>query len=108
MVLTAPQLTDFWTNSAQMGLLDRTCKQMAKEGLTEPADFEDFSKKSDLDALFKLLLKPAKVAGGTTGTGSLREVASYAIPAKSQIRIDGLLHYCRTHIGGRRSHVAGD
>jgi hypothetical protein len=62
---------------------------MAKEGLTEPADFEDFSKKSDLDALFKLLLKPAKVAGGTAGTGSLREVASYVIPAKSQIRIDG-------------------
>lgn len=89
MVLTAPQLTDFWTNSAQMGLSDRTRKQMAKEGLTEPADFEDFSKKSDLDALFKLLLKPAKVAGGTAGTGSLREVASYAIPAKSQIRIDG-------------------
>ena len=50
-----------------------------------PANFEDFSKKSDLDALFKLLLKPAKVVSGLL----LKEVASYVIPVKSQIRIDG-------------------
>ncbi len=50
-----------------------------------PANFEDFSKKSDLDALFKLLLNPAKVASGNL----LKEVASYVIPAKLQIRIDG-------------------
>jgi len=66
-----------------MGSTGHTRKQMAKEGLTEPANFEDFSKKLDLDALFKLLLKSVKVAGGTTGTGSLKKVASYAIPAKS-------------------------
>jgi hypothetical protein len=35
--------------------------------------------------LFKLLLKPAKVVSGH----SLKEVASYVIPSKSQIRIDG-------------------
>ncbi len=50
-----------------------------------PADFEDFSKKSDLNELFKLLLKPAKVVSGD----SLKEFASYVIPAKSQIWIDG-------------------
>ncbi len=50
-----------------------------------PANFEDFSKKSDLDELFKLLLKPAKVLSGHL----LKEVASYVIPAKSQVRIDG-------------------
>ena len=54
-----------------------------------PADFEDFSKKDDLDALFKLLLKPAKVDTGTPAAPILTEVASYVIPAKSQIRIDG-------------------
>jgi hypothetical protein len=81
MVLKALQLTVFWTTSAQMVITERLRKQMAKEGLTEPANFKDFLKKSDLDALFKLLLKPPKVA--------LKEFASYAIPAKSQIRIDG-------------------
>ncbi len=50
-----------------------------------PANFEDFSKKSDLDALFKHMLKAAKVASGN----SLKEVAFYVIPAKSQIQIDG-------------------
>jgi len=60
---------------------------MDTEGLATPADFEDLSEKSDLDALVKLLLKPAKVPGGACG--GLWEVESYAIPAKSQIRIDG-------------------
>ena len=72
-----------------MGLSGRTRRQMATEGLVVPADFEDFSKKDDLDALFKLLLKPAKVDTGTPAAPILTEVASYVIPAKSQIRIDG-------------------
>ena len=60
---------------------------MAAEGLVIPADFEDFAEKEDLDALFRLLLKPAKIPGGAAG--ALLEVAAYVIPAKSQIRIDG-------------------
>ena len=59
-----------------MGLSARTRTQMALEGLVTPADFEDFSERSDLDALIKLLLKPAKVPDGARG--SLREVESYA------------------------------
>ena len=55
--------------------------------LLHSADFDDFSEKSDLNALVKLLVKPAKVPHGAAG--NLREVESYAIPAKSQIRIDG-------------------
>ena len=51
-----------------------------------PADSEDFAEKSDLDALFKLMLKPAKVPHGAAG--ALQEVASYAIPAKLHIRIN--------------------
>ncbi len=70
-----------------MGLSARTRTQTAVEGLATPADFEDFSEKEDLKALVKLLLKPAKVPRGVAG--NLREVESYAIPAKSQIRIDG-------------------
>ena len=81
MPFDAAQLTAFWTSPDQMGLSARTRTQMASEGLVTPADFEDFSEKSDLDALVKLLLKPAKVRHGAAG--NLREVESYAIPAKS-------------------------
>jgi len=70
-----------------MGLSARTRTQMDMEGLATPADFQDFSEKLDLNALVKLLLNPAKVPGGARG--GLREVESYAIPAKSQIRITG-------------------
>jgi len=89
-----------------MGLLARTCVQMDTEGLAKPANFEDFSEKSDLDALVKLLLKPAKVPDGARG--NLREVESYVIPAKSQIRIDGarkmVLYYI---LVGRPMEAAG-
>ena len=85
MPFTAAELTAFWTTPDQMGIADCTHQQMATEGLVVPANFEDFSKKSDLDALFKLLLKPAKVVSGQF----LKEAASYTIPAKLQIRIDG-------------------
>jgi hypothetical protein len=87
MPFTAATLTAFWTNNAQMGLVARTRTQMQNEGLVVPQDFEDFAEKEDLDALFKILLKPAKIPGGAAG--ALIEVASYVIPAKSQIRIDG-------------------
>lgn len=104
-LFTAAALTAFWTNDDQMGLIARTRTQMASEGLKVPADFEDFAEKEDLDALFKLLLKPAKTAGTTAGT--LIEVESYAIPAKSQIRIDGarkmVLYY---NLIGRRLEPA--
>ena len=60
---------------------------MAVERLATPANFEDFSEKEDLKALVKLLLKPAKVPRGAAG--NLREVESYEIHVKSQIRIDG-------------------
>jgi hypothetical protein len=87
MPFDAAQLTAFWTSPDQMGLSARTHTQMAVEGLATPANFEDFSEKEDLKALVKLLLKPAKVPCGAAG--NLREVESYAIPAKSQIQIDG-------------------
>jgi hypothetical protein len=87
MPFTAAELTAFWTNPDQMGISDQTRQQIATEGLVVPANFDDFSKKSDLDVLFTLLLKPGKVVSGH----SLKEVASYVIPAKSQIWIDGAL-----------------
>jgi hypothetical protein len=87
MSFDAAQPTAFWTSPDQMGLSACSRTQMAVEGLVIPANFEDFSEKEDLEALVKLLLKPAKVPHGAAG--NLREVESYAIPAKSQILIDG-------------------
>ncbi len=87
MPFDTTQLTAFWTSPDQMGLSACTCTQMDTEGLATPADLEDFSEKSDIDALVKLLLKPANVPDGAHG--SLWEVESYAIPAKSQIWMDG-------------------
>jgi len=87
MPFTAVQLTAFWTSAAQMGIPAQTRTQLALEGLVGPANFEDFAENLDLNALFKLMLKPAKVPHGASG--ALQEVVSYAIPAKLQIRIDG-------------------
>ena len=63
-----------------------------------PADFEDFSKKVNLDALFKLLLKPAKEVTGPAAAPVLTEVASYVIPAKSQIGLMALARWYSTTI----------
>ena len=90
MPLTAAQLTAFWIDPDQMGLSARTRKQMAAKGLTTPDDFEDFPEKGDLEGLFKLLLKPAKEMSGAGPTATLKEVAAYVIPAKTQIRLQGV------------------
>ena len=90
MVLTAAQLTAFWTNGAQMGLSARTRAQIAAEGLVTPDDFVDFNEETDLDGLFKILLKPPKVMTGVGAAAVLTEVAAYVIPAKTMIRMHGV------------------
>ncbi len=92
MPVTAAQLTAFWTSQAQMGLTACTQIQMAAEGLAMPDNFEDFPEKEDLEGLFKQLFKPAKTPG--LGANALpQEVATFVIPAKSMICLqgDGLL-----------------
>ena len=89
MPFTIAQLTAFWTSPAQMGLTARTRVQMAAEGLATPDDFEDFPEKEDLEGIFKQLLKPAKTPG--LGANALpQEVATFVIPAKSMIRLQGV------------------
>ena len=84
MPFTVAQLTAFWTSQAQLGLPVCMRVQMAAEGLTTPENFEDFPEKDDLEGLFKLLLKPAKISG--VGANSLpQEVATFVIPEKSMI-----------------------
>ena len=89
MPFTAAQLTTFWTSQAQTGLTAYTRVQMAAEGLVTPGDFEDFPEKEDLEGLFKQLLKPAKTPG--LGSNALpQEVATFVIPAKSMICLQGV------------------
>ncbi len=89
MPLTAAQLTRFWTHQDEIGLSACTRGQMAIEGLAIPEDFNDFVKKSHLEALIKTLLKPAKIPVGPPAIGALREVEAYTVTAKSMIRLDG-------------------
>jgi len=77
MVLTAAQLTAFWTNGAQMGLSARTRTQIAAEGLVTPDNFVDFNEEADLEGLFKILSKPPKVMAGVGAAAVLTEVAAY-------------------------------
>ena len=94
MPLTAAQLTRFWTHQDEIGLSARTRGQMAIEGLAIPEDFNDFVKKSHLEALIKTLLKPAKIPVGPPAAGALREVEAYTVTAKSMIRLDGARQDC--------------
>ncbi len=87
MPLSAPQAIAFWTEQAQMALPDRTRLKLAAEGLTTPTDFIDFPEKEDLEALVLKCLKPAKIAGNLVNA-PLREVLQYAIPARSEVRLN--------------------
>ena len=89
MPFTANQLTAFWTSKAQMGLLARTRVQMTAEGFPTPGNFEDFAEKADLNGLFKLLLKPAKIPG-VGANAPLQEVGLFVIPAKLMIPLQGV------------------
>ena len=87
MPLNADQLTAFWTDYNQMGLSNCTPAKMETEGLTLPEDFADFSKKEDLSALYRTLVKPAKTTVGASVNAWLREVAQCEILTRLQIRL---------------------
>ena len=44
MVLTAAQITAFFTDADQMGMPQRTVNQLANEGISSPIDLVDFEK----------------------------------------------------------------
>ena len=68
---------------------------MAAEGLAMPDDFEDFPEKEDLEGMFRQLLKPPKTPG--LGANALpQEVATFVIPAKLMIRLQGVQLLCST------------
>jgi hypothetical protein len=74
-----------------MALSNRTCLQLAHEGITVPDDFIDFDVEG-LEGIFLNLLKPPKVpAAGAAAlaSGCLREIMAYEVLAKSKMRPKG-------------------
>ena len=107
MPFTIAQLAAFWTSSAQMGLPARTCVQMVAEGLTTADNFEDFSEKEDLEGIFKLLLKPARIPG-VGANAPLQKVATCIIPAKLMILLHGVRKIVLYYKLVRRTIEPGD
>jgi hypothetical protein len=93
MAATAPALFDaaaltaFFENANAMALSNRTCLQLASEGILTPDDFKDFDD-DGLDTIFHNLAKPPKVPG----VGArLVEVRAYEVSAKSKMHLKGAL-----------------
>jgi hypothetical protein len=59
-LFNAAALTLFFEDANNMGLSNRTCLQLAHEGIVVPDDFKEFDKEG-LSAIFSNLYKPLKV-----------------------------------------------
>ena len=86
MVLTAAQITAFFTDADQMGMPQRTVNQLANEGIASPSDLVDFEKDT-LAMVAENLRRP----GGrepnpdpNTAPGSTIPTQPYIFSAKSQ------------------------
>ena len=87
----AAQLTSFFEGQDYMALTNRTCLQLALEGITVPDDFIDFDA-DGLEGIFLNLQKPPKVlatGAAAIAAGRLREIMAYEVSAKSKMRLKG-------------------
>lgn len=89
MVLTAAQITAFFTGADQIGLEQRTVNQLANEGITTPGDLVDFDKET-ISMVAENLRRP----GGrepnpdpNAAPGSTISTQPYVFSAKSQQRL---------------------
>jgi hypothetical protein len=84
-------LTLFCGDANNMGLLNRTCLQLAEEGITVPEDFKEFND-NGMMAIFTNLLKPPKVPATSTAAcaaETLQEIQAYEVSAKSKMQLKG-------------------
>jgi hypothetical protein len=89
----AAALDIFFEDAGCMGLSNRTCLQLAHEGITDPEDFKEFDK-DGLSAIFLNLCKPPKVPApgpAAAAAGRLREIQAYEVSAKSKMRLKGAM-----------------
>jgi hypothetical protein len=86
-LFNADALTAFFESDDAMALSNRTCLQLANEGILIPDNFKDFDD-DGLEAIFINLAKPPKAPG----VGArLVEVRAYEVSAKSKMRLKGAL-----------------
>jgi hypothetical protein len=86
-LFNAAALTAFFENANAMSLSNRTCLQLASEGILTPDNVKDFDD-DGLEAIFLNLAKPPKVSG----VGArLVEVRAYEVSAKSKMCLKGAL-----------------
>ena len=76
-----------------MGLSNRTCLQLAHEGIADLEDFKEFDK-DGLSVIFLNLYKPPKIpatGAAAVAAGRLRVIQAYEVSAKSKIRLKGAM-----------------
>lgn len=81
----AATLTSFWEDADSMSLSNRTCVQLAVEGIILPGDLEEYDE-AGLEKIFHNLAKPAKEPGAN---GRLREVQPFQVTNKMKQRLLG-------------------
>jgi hypothetical protein len=89
----APALTLFFEDAHNMGLSNRTCLQLAHEGIAVPDDFKEFDEEG-LFATFLNLYKPPKVpvvGAAAIAAGRLRMIPAFEVSAKSKMRLKGAM-----------------
>ncbi len=70
MVFTVAQITAFFDDGAQMGLLNRTRVYLQGEGITHPNDLIKFVKKEAWDQILENCKRPPQV---TNAAGALED-----------------------------------
>jgi hypothetical protein len=86
-LFNAAALTAFFEKGDAMVLSNRTCLQLASEGILIPDNFKDFDD-NGLEAIFLNLAKPPKIPG--VGARMV-EARSYEVSAKSKMHCKGAM-----------------
>ena len=88
----AAALDIFFEDVGSMGLSNRTCLQLAHEGIADPEDFKEFDE--GLSVIFSNLYKPPKIpatGAAAVAEGRLREIQAYEVSAKSNMQLKGAM-----------------
>ena len=86
ILFDAAALIIFCEHADAMSISNRTCVQLAIEGIDVPGDLEEYDE-DGMEKIFLNLANPPKEA--TANAGRLREVLPYIVTGKSKMRIVG-------------------
>ena len=86
MVFTAPQVTAFFEDAAQMGLSNRTRLYLQDEGITHPDDLFEFTDKDAWAQIVETCKRPPQVPGVGVNAPLVSQ-QPFQLPAKSLLRL---------------------